>query len=80
MNRKIGLLMSAMGALGVSASTPFENAPRVICSDCEGTDKTGCRCEHKIVTAKAKAQAKRDRKNAAGLAEVQHGTLRAGGA
>lgn len=73
MNRKIGLLMSAMGALGVSAS------PRIICSDCEGTDKTGCRCEHKVA-AKAKAQAKRDRKNAARLAEVRRGTLLAVGA
>lgn len=79
MNRKIGLLMSAMGALGVSASPLFRDAPRVICSDCEGTDKTGCRCEHKVA-AKAKAQAKRDRKNAARLAEVRRGTLLAVGA
>jgi len=80
MNRKIGLLLSAMGALGVSASPLFRDAPRVICSDCEGTDKTGCRCEHKIVAAKAKAQVKRDRKNAARLTEVQRGTLLAVGA
>ena len=61
MNRKIGLLLSAMGALGVSAS------PRVIYADCKGTDKT--------TAAKAKAQAKRDRKNATRLAEVRRGTL-----
>lgn len=80
MNRKIGLLLSAMGVLGVSASPLFEDAPRIICSNCEGTDKTGCRCEPTIVAAKAKAQAKCDRKNAARLAEVRRGTLLAVGA
>lgn len=79
-NRKIGHLLAALGALGFSTAPVFEDTPRVICADCGGTDKTGCLCEPKVMAVKAKAQAKRDRKNAARLAEVQRGTLRAGGA